>query len=220
MDNKKLKRYKKMADNELTNPSQEDTGCFLKTNKIATKNGQFTYDRYEIANGWINFYYKIEDEPYFFCVQVNLEDYSISVSPVSYNHCFFSAVSNDSTLKEMAALTNLKHTSGWSKGDLRRDGRTTHTFSCIDFELLKHDSYFFADEPIELILMELEKDIEGILALGRVADTRIVVWHRRYITSNGGMSMSRELVKRLADLNLRVDIDGMGVWGTLPEEDC
>jgi hypothetical protein len=222
--NIEIKILKEIADTEFINPEWGITQQFLEVNKIKKINNEYVYDRYSIENQNITFhdnknkkiiekdyyeivfYYEIEKKKYFYCIGVDIEKKEIArVFMVNSNKCYLTATSEQLTLKELSEMTKLKYTSGWSKGDKRRNG-SVYDFSRINFEFYEKTSYEL-EEILPLILDELEKDIEGIKKLVRESCAYISICKYQYISANAGIHIDEKTIERLNKFNLSLDID-------------
>ena len=111
------------------------------------------------------------------------------------------------TFKELSKfIVAFKPLTGWSKGDLRRNGKSVYDFSRVSFEPIKSEAYSL-DEKLDLLLDELEKDMKGVLSLSKNANAIISVCRHQYISGNSGISLDVKTINRMNRLNLGIDID-------------
>jgi len=200
---------RKRAEEELSSPQFELTKQFLAVNIIERdESSNYVCDRYEINSeeNTISFYFKIEGEEYFFCVLINLNGNDVTwVYPENSNRCYLTATSEELSLKELSEITRLNYSSGWSKGDIRKNG-SAYTFSRINFEFYEKKSYAM-EILLALVLDEVEKDKEGVIELAKKACASISICKHQYISANAGIFLDAEIMARLSSLNLKLDID-------------
>jgi len=122
------------------------------------------------------------------------------------NQVYFTATSENLTFEQLSELTKLSGLSGWSVNDDRKVGKGKYNFSRLTFEPIKSRAYDL-DEKLKLLLNELEKDTKGIKKLTEIADAGISIHHQQYIDGNKGINFDIEIINRLSNLNLGIDID-------------
>lgn len=118
---------------------------------------------------------------------------------------YFSCTSQSLSFDELQKLTTLKG-EGWNRGDIRKTGKSKHSFSRLsikpysvghDFELL-----------LEKLVIHLEKDTTGILRLSQQSDGAYISVHSKaYNEDSLNPHLSSDILKRIAALNLSIDID-------------
>lgn len=208
---KKENEYIDKAIEEMLNPTFETTKQYLEVCAVEMENGKpkvarlsDRYYEHEVA-----VYIEVKNENYF--IQINLtKEPEIEVASVwteSGHSVYLTAVSEELGFKELSRfIRKFEPLTGWSKGDLRSNGKSRYDFSRINFEPIKNEAYGL-DEKLGLLLNELEKDIKGVRALGENANTIISVCRHQYISGNAGISLNIETINRLSKLNLGIDID-------------
>ena len=93
MDDIEIQSLKKIADDEIDNPQWAESRQFLEVNKIEKINDEYVYERYLISDhkfyfGRIDdrvekecheilFYYRIENESYFYAIGVDIKEKEI-----------------------------------------------------------------------------------------------------------------------------------------------
>ena len=216
--------YKKIADDEINNPQWMETKQFLEVNNFEKINNEYIYERYSINNDSyryynynnppvkieceIIFYYKIENQQYFFAIGIDVKQKDVSrVFLRNSTYCYLKASSDDMTLEEMAKLTNLKYSEGITKGEeIKRGRKGFYQHSLIKFKFTDNTSYEL-EESLNMLLNELEKDKDGIKNLVEKTDASIIVCKYQYISANAGIDIDRNIIKRLYELNLEINID-------------
>ncbi|MCL1991817.1 MAG: DUF4279 domain-containing protein [Spirochaetes bacterium] len=199
---------KKFADAEIDNPTLEVSKQILAANKIQKDENGYCLDRYFLdeRDKTIDFCYKIENEKYFLLISIDIKTKGIDwVALRNSNECYLTATSWDLSLQELAEITTLKHTSGWSKGDKISHG-SVYSYSRINFKLVEKTSHEL-EVALSLLLDELEKDKNGIVELTKKSSAYIAIYKYQYISGNPGMSLKIETINRLSNLNLGFAVD-------------
>jgi hypothetical protein len=201
-----IDKFYEIAVSELNNPTWEHSKQFLEVNIIEKNGEKYIYDRFSINDNAIYFYFKVSHEEYYFLISVDINKLEIiGVAAINGNKCYLTATSDELSLDELAKISKIKYTDGWSKGDKRKSG-STYNFSRINFKFYDKTSYEL-EEILPLVLDELEKDKEGIIELTKKACAYISICKYQYISANAGISIDEEIIKRLNNLNLGIDID-------------
>ena len=203
-----MNKYIELAKQEIINRTFAITRQYLDVNNIQKdENGDFAIERISEDNEICIVYFKIQDERYYFGVSFNKSDDSLNGTFIeNANLCYLTATSDVLSKQEIANFTNLKYTSGWSKGDLRRNGKSFYTFSRVNFEYLTSECYS-TEDSITKMLDILEKDRQGVINLTHNSDAYLSICKYQYISANSGFGLNAETIKRLNDLNLGFDID-------------
>jgi hypothetical protein len=201
-----IDKFYAIAADELNNPTWGCSKQFLEVNTIEKAGEKYIYDRFRVCDNEISFYFKVLDEEYYFSISIDMNKSDIvSVAAINGNKCYLTATSDELSLSELAKITKLKYTAGWSKGDVRKNG-SIYDFSRINFEFYDKTSYE-SEEILPLVLDELEKDREGVIELSQKAYAYIAVCKYQYVSANAGISVDEAIIKRLNNLNLGIDID-------------
>ena len=78
--------------------------------------------------------------------------------------------------------------------------------SSIYFELLETECYE-TEEAIEKLLDKLSEDKQGIKELIKHSNAVIEICKNQYVSANAGMAFSKELLQRLSEFEIGIDID-------------
>ena len=154
-------------------------------------------------------YFPIKDEKFYLAVWLDTKP-EISVRHVgteNYNAIYFKAISDELSFQELSSMTKLKPTSGWSKGDARKSGKAFYNFTALHFEPNPEPDEF--EDKLKKLLHFLEADKGGVTALGDKASVQIqvaTIFHNGN-TMLGGHHLDKDIIKRLAALNLEIDFD-------------
>ena len=209
MNNIDVNSYLEVALDEIRNRNWALTKQYLEVNEVEVKNNHFIYDRYEldVEEQLITFYFNVKGERYFFVISVRLNKKEIAGIWMENAHkCYLTATSEKLSLQELSKLTKLKYSDGWSKGDLRKNGKSNYNFSRINFRFHSHESYDL-ETILNEVLNELEKDKDGILELSKKSNAYISICRHQYISANAGISLDIPTINKLSNLNLGIDID-------------
>tara|TARA_R110002072_G_scaffold14272_3_gene59492 strand:- start:60798 stop:61448 length:651 start_codon:yes stop_codon:yes gene_type:complete len=199
----------KIAISEIENPTFETTKQYLEVHSVELKNGKPKIERidYESFDTTNAVYFPIQNELFFLVVYLNKEDNEINGIGTENGHkVYLTATSEYLTYKELSELTKLRPLTGWSKNDLRKNGKSKYTFSRISFEPTKSQAYEL-EQKLKILLTELEKDKNGIKKLTEKAETYISVCSNLYVDGNKGIVFDEEIIKRMSELNLGIGID-------------
>ena len=170
------------------------------------ENNEFVIERISDSEKEVTIYFKVAEERYFLAVGIEKSTSNFWVFIENANKCYLTATSEILSLEELSKFTNLKYSEGWSKGDLRKNGKSKHTFSRISFEILDSESYS-TEEALGLLLEYLSKHKEEIISLSKKSNAYISVCKYQYISANAGLHLDKTLIGKLNELNLPIDID-------------
>ena len=105
------------------------------------------------------------------------------------------------------ALTTLKPTESWNKGDQRRVGGALRKQSSIEFEPYPGPGEF--EVMLKQLLTFMEQDPTGVRTLVDTAEgyLRVISVFHNGNTMLGGLHLDKECIQRMATLNLEIDFD-------------
>ncbi|WCL50676.1 DUF4279 domain-containing protein [Leptospira sp. GIMC2001] len=208
----------KKARNEISKPSLAITQQYLDVNIIDITDGEYTIERIAKFNENTIIYFKISEEKFYLGITIDNSTSEVIHSFIENgNKCYLSCVSYNLSLEQLSKLTKLKYTSGWTKGDFRKDLQSKYDFTRINFELLTSEC-FDTENAINELLKILETDIPGINNLSSKSDACISICKHQYISSNAGLHIDLKTINRLAKLNLPLDIDTYIVGAKILDE--
>ena len=196
------------AISEIENPTFATTKQYLGVHSVELENGKPKVERvdFESFDQTNAVYFPIQNELFFLVVYFNKENNDLNGVGTENGHkVYLTATSEHLTYNDLSELTKLKPLSGWSKNDLRINGKSKHTFSRISFEPIKSQAYDLG-QKLKLLLDELEKDKSGVKNLTQKADAYISVCSHIFIEGNKGIVLDREIIKKMSDLNLSIGI--------------
>ncbi|MBS1663991.1 MAG: DUF4279 domain-containing protein [Bacteroidetes bacterium] len=154
-------------------------------------------------------YFPVKDEKFYLAIYVKtIPDIAVTwVGTEAAHSVYFKATSDNLALNQLTSLTRLKPTRGWNKGDSKRHGKSSYTFSCIQFMPNPEPDEF--EDKLNKLLDFLEQDEDGIRRLVSTAYGQIQVssiFHNGN-TMLGGFHLDKHLLKRLNALELEIDFD-------------
>jgi hypothetical protein len=202
--------YIAIAIDELNNPTFEVTKQYLDVMELELDNGIPKVARVDnhLSNDSVAIYFFIKDERFF--LVVNLSKTSLPevewVWVENGHRVYLTATSDELTHKELSGYTLFHPLSGWSKGDIRKPSQSVYKFSRVSYEPNKNEAFDLEDKLLEL-LIELEIDKKEIIELSKNSNAYISICRHQYISGNAGIHFDLEIIKRLNELNLEVDID-------------
>lgn len=198
------------ATEELETKSCGVTEQFLKIHQVVYENGKPKVERVdrESEDGTAIVYFHVKDEKFYLAIYVDTEP-EVSVRHVNteaYHSVYFKAVSEAYSFGELSKMTKLKSTGGRNKGD-KRGGNIVWKRSSLFFEPNAEADEF--EDKIKKLLDFLEQDKDGISTLVDNANGHIQVassFHNGN-TMLGGHHLDKDIIKRMANLNLAIDFD-------------
>jgi len=161
------------------------------------------------ADGVVIVYFAVKDEPFTYAIYFDtLPQIAFRwMGTVAECKVYFSATSEELSFEELLAITTLRPATGWNKGDIRKPGKTHHTFSRLSLAPGQGPGMF--EDKLNKLLDLLEQDKEGVLALVEKANGYIEVAIQFHNGNGmlGGPHIDRACMRRMAELNLSVDFD-------------
>ncbi len=156
----------------------------------------------------ISVFIPIENEKFYLSFYLNSQNQEIiGISTEPFISIYFKATSEELNEVELRNLTNLTISKSWNKGDKRKFGNTSYSFSCIIIEPNTKPNNF--QTKINELIEELEKDKAGIQKLVENGNGYIQV-AMEFHNGNGmigGPNLSEKTLKSLSELNLSIDFD-------------
>jgi len=207
---KKFKVYIDIAVKELHNPTFDLTKQYLAVMEIEQENGIPKVARIDEKQSvsHVIIYFYIKNESFFIVINITKKN-SIEVDWIwiqSGHRVYLTATSKKLTYEELSSNLSLVPLSGWSKEEIRPQNKEKYKFSRVSYEPNKNEAYGLEEKLIEL-LIELEKDADAVRSLTKLADSSILICKHQYISANAGIYLNKDIISRLANLNLEIDID-------------
>ena len=201
--------YIENAVKEIDSPEFAHTKQILEVNEVETENGKYKIEKIMEHENQVHIFFKIKDEKYFLCISLDKQSGKVIFPSIrNSNYCYLYATSETKSLEELASYTKIKYTKGYSKGDIIKRANTQKIVkvSSIYFELLETECYE-TEEAIERLLDKLSEDKQGIKELIKHSNAVIEICKNQYVSANAGMAFSKELLQRLSEFEIGIDID-------------
>ncbi len=187
------------------------TKQFLEVHQIVYSDGKPKVARIdtEKEDGTAIVYFPVVNEKFYVVVYLDtLPEISVRhVNTEPFHSVYFRATSEILNFSELSALTKLKPTSGWHKGDKKRFGNSVYKFASLMFEPNPEADEF--EDKVKKLLDFLEQDKEGVKMLVDKANGHVQVassFHNGN-TMLGGHHLDKAIIKSLGSLNLEIDFD-------------
>ena len=201
--------YIENAVKEIDSPEFAHTKQILEVNEVETENGKYKIEKIMEYENQVHIFFKIKDEKYFLCISLDKQSGKVIFPSIqNSNYCYLYATSETKSLEELASYTKIKYTKGYSKGDIIKHANTQkiEKISSIYFELLETECYE-TEEAIKRLLDKLSEDKQGIKELIKHSNAVIEICKNQYVSANAGMAFSKELLQRLSEFEIGIDID-------------
>ncbi|THU39754.1 DUF4279 domain-containing protein [Niastella caeni] len=153
-------------------------------------------------------YLPVLEERFYFAVYINTKtNEGTGVGTEAFHRVYFRATSETLSADELKAMTSLTPTEFWNKGDLRKSGKSHHTFS--HFEILPNPEPDEFEDKLKKLLDLLEQDKDGIRRLVDKANGYIQVAMDIHNGNGmiGGHNIDTDDIKRMNDLGLSINFD-------------
>jgi Domain of unknown function (DUF4279) len=205
-----LQHFIELAIQEILHPTFEVTKQYLQVNEIEFENAQPKVERIELddANNLATVYFPVKGQRYFLQISMAQLPHPIVdfVQMINGHSISLTATSYRLSYEELSRDLPLMPVQGWSKGQLKKNGKTHYEFSRISFNPFTSEAYEL-EHLITLMIAQLEEQADAVCLLTEKANTCISICRYQYISANAGHHFSAEIIARLAKLNLSVDID-------------
>lgn len=159
-------------------------------------------------NEMIIAYLPVLAEKFYFAVYIDTKTNKITgVGTEAYHRVYFRATSETLSADELKAMTRLTPTEFWNKGDLRKTGKSNHTFS--NFKILLNPEPDEFEDKLKKLLDFLEQDKDGIKRLVDNANGYIQVAMDIHNGNGmiGGHNIDIDAIRRMNDLGLSINFD-------------
>lgn len=159
-------------------------------------------------DGIIIAYLPVLDEKFYLAIYIDTKTNEIiNIGTEAYHKVYFRATSETLSADELKAMTNLIPTDFWNKGDLRKRGKSNHTFS--NFVILPNLEPDEFEDKLKKLLDFLEQDKAGIKQLVDNANGYIQVAMDIHNANGmiGGHNIDTDDIKRMNDLGVSINFD-------------
>lgn len=151
-------------------------------------------------------YLPVQDERFYFAVYID-DDLGkiISIDTEPDHQVYFFATSENLSATELKAMCSLSVDESWNKGDLKKNGRSTHKISAL--KIIPNSEPDEFEDKLNKLLTYLETDKKGISQLVEKADGYIQVSMDIHNGNGmiGGPNISKESITRMHNLKLSMD---------------
>lgn len=153
-------------------------------------------------------YFSIVDEKFWFTFYINLEQKRIqSVDMVPFCEVYACIYSDNSSVAELTTMTCLVPSETREKGEINKFGNHRYQESTLIFKPnTKPDDF---ENMLEALLSFLESDLQGMQTF-TTNELGVIRVHMIFHKGNGilgGMSLSKDHMRRIAQLGFEVDFD-------------
>ena len=196
-----------VALQEILSPTFELTKQFLAVNNIVFReNMPYIEDVIlDTQENLARVYFPIEGEQYYLVISITPGPQAI-VSMIAMspgNRVYFAAKSEVHSLEELLALTSVKPTKTWRKGEKRGKSPRHSGFEVRPFEKETGG----VEDKLHVLLDILLPFKSALRSLSTLASIGIYVVYYGYQGQMWGIHLDEETIRKLAELNLSVDFD-------------
>ena len=153
-------------------------------------------------------YLPVLDEKFYFAVYIDTKTSLITgIATEAFHRVYFKATSETLSADELKAMTRLTPTDFWNKGDKKKYGSSTNTYSNI--EILPNTEPDEFEDKLKKLLDFLEQDRDGIKRLVEHADGYIQVAMDIHNANGmlGGHTIDTDDIRRMNDMGLSINFD-------------
>ncbi len=203
-------KFIQAATEEILNPRFEITTQYLDVCELEYEDGKPKVARvnYNYFDEMVAVYFKVKDDNYFIGVHLTKSP-KVEVNFIwteSAHKVYLTATSKEKCFRELASYIKLQPLEGWSVGERERFKGKDNDFTRLSYEPIKNEAYSL-EEKLELLLLDLEKDKDGVIELANNSDAIISVCRYQYVSGNAGVHFDLKTINRLRKLNIGIDID-------------
>lgn len=207
-----IEEISKIAIEEILSPKFELTNQFLKVNKVLLEDGKPIIEDIFVneEENTAEVYFPIIDESYYFVIYLDLKPaLTVRFMNMSAGNSVQLFVSSEShSADELIDILGVNPTKKWSKGERRSKSKADifYDFSGIIFEPISKRTVEVEDKLKKLIeLLMPYKD--NVLKVSRLASAEVQIAYYGYKDQMWGIHLDTEIISKLAEFNLPVDID-------------
>jgi hypothetical protein len=153
-------------------------------------------------------YLPILEERFYFTIYIDGDSGKlINIGTEPYHRVYFFATSENLSETELKAMCSLSVYESWNKGDLKKNGRSTHKFSALKIMPNTEPDEF--EDKLDKLLTCLETDKKGVSELVEKAEGYIQVAMDIHNGNGmiGGPNISKESIVRMCNLGLSINFD-------------
>lgn len=212
-----------IAKEEVLNPTFELTKQFLSVNNVEMDGGIPRIKDIIISEdkSTAEVYFPIIDEEYYFVIYIDLmPEISLKFMGMSAGNKVELFVSSDTEdLDKMIELLHVTPQRSWLKGEKR-----IH-YNGINFSVNKNSGFIYTpiekttgevEDKIDYLLDELMLIKDKIVELHKFAEVEIQVTYYGYKDQMWGINLKPQIIQRLSELGIPLDIDLYASGNDLP----
>ena len=204
------KIYVSIAIQELGEPTFEVTKQYLQVMEVELENEAPRVARVNLdhTSESIAVYFYVKQEGFYIVVNLSKgNNPEVEWVWMESGHRVYLTATSE-TLGHDALSSYLPYDSltGWSKGDLQKNGKRVYKFTRVSYEPNVNEAYGLEEKLLEL-LIDIEKSSGAIHELVENSIAYISICRHQYISANTGIHLDLDILRRLSKLNLELDID-------------
>ena len=206
---KNIKEIKRIAIDEVLNPKFELTKQYMANNKLIFNNNLPVIEDVILNEQEKKalVYFPIFKENFYMVIIIHLEDEikTCFINTSAGNRVELFVASEEFSLEELLKRIDIVPTNQWMKGEkVGCNGQ------------FKHSGFIYApinkktgevEDKLTILVNELLPRKKMILNLLEIADVEIQVTYYGYKDQMWGINLEKDLIKKISELNLSLDID-------------
>jgi hypothetical protein len=193
---------------EIENPTLAVTEQYLQIHDLVQVNGLPEIARIDLdeRDDIAIAYLPIREYKFYLAVYVKIapETSVINIGTENGNRVYLRAISDTISFEEITAMSILKATEGWNKGDLKKHGKAWQRYNCAIYEPNPEPDSF--EDKLRKLIDYLEQDCAGVAWLVERTDAYIQVDCDIHNGNGliGGPFINKGNIKRLSAMNLEI----------------
>jgi len=207
---KNVEKYVSVAIQELISPEFEVTKQYLEVMEVEVSQESHRVARvaFDDTAKTAAVYFHVKDERFYVVVNLSICD-SPEVEWVwieSGHRVYLAAKSEILSFDELSVLFPFEPLSGWSKGEIRKNGKVPYKSTYVSFEPNENEAFGLEEKLLEL-LERLEGESQAMSKLVGNSNAYISICRHQYISANAGIHLDLGILHKLSAMNLELDID-------------
>jgi hypothetical protein len=202
-------KYILLASQEIWQPTFAITKQILSVMQIAMVDGKPIVERLENNDNddTVTIYFKVANEQFFVAVRIEKETEKINFVWVqSACKVYFTASSETHTLQQLKAEFYGNQVAGYSMGDAINNTKNIHRVSRLNYNL-QTSMAFDTEELLQDLVDELDNNKTLFMPFRKSHGCAIIICKYQYVSANAGLHLNTSLIKKIANLDLLLDID-------------
>jgi hypothetical protein len=215
-----IDEIKRVAIEEVKSSNFRATKQFLGANKLVYINGAPVIEDVIIRGSEdpAEVYFPVCGEEYYFVIYVALSP-KICVHFMSMsagNRVYLNVASEELELPELISMFGIQPTSTRVKGSKRKFGSMTYDHNGFEFEPIQKKTGE-VEEKLKILLDALIPNREKLRQLPCSISHCIEIAYYGYKDQMWGVHLDSEIIKRLADIGMAIDVDIYASGSDLPD---